>query len=54
MTRRGRLERYTRAGIEIQLDAADGGFRLTMPRDSVRSIVLVANPPLEPAAPARN
>lgn len=51
VTRRGRLVRYTRAGIEVELDAADGGFRLSMPRDTIRRIVLVANPPLE-AAPA--
>lgn len=51
VTRRGRLVRYTRAGIEVELDAADGGFRLSMPRDTIRQIVLVANPPLD-AAPA--
>jgi hypothetical protein len=51
VTRRGRLVRYTRVGIELELDAAEGGFRLSMPRDTIREIVLLANPPLE-AAPA--
>jgi hypothetical protein len=51
VTRRGRLVRYTRAGIELELDPGDGGFRLSMPRDTIRQIVLVANPPLD-AAPA--
>ncbi len=51
VTRRGRLVHYTRVGIEVELDAADGGFRLSMPRDTIRQVVLVANPPLD-AAPA--
>lgn len=52
VTRRGRLVRYTRAGIELELDAADGGFRLSMPRDTITRIVLIANPPLDAASPS--
>jgi hypothetical protein len=54
VTRRGRLVRYTRAGIEVELEAADGGFRLSMPRDTISRIVLVANPPLDAAPSGRN
>lgn len=54
VTRRGKLAHYTRAGIEVDLDANNGGFRMSMPRDSLRSIVLVSNPPLEAAPTARN
>lgn len=54
VTRRGVLAHYTRAGIEVDLARGDGGFRMSMPRDSIRSIVLVANPPLETAPSIRN
>jgi hypothetical protein len=54
VTRRGRLVRYTRAGIEVELDAGDGGFRLSMPRDTIRSVVLLSNPPLDAAPTGRN
>lgn len=54
VTRRGVLARYTRAGIEVDLDRGDGGFRMSMPRDSIRSIVLIASPPLQAAPSTRN
>lgn len=54
VTRRGKLAHYTRAGIEVELDTNNGGFRMSMPRSSLRSIVLVSNPPLEAAPTARN
>lgn len=48
-TRVGTLTRYTRAGIDLTLDPAAGGFTLSVSRDSVRRIVLRSNPPLAPA-----
>lgn len=44
--RRGRIVRYTNAGIELELDAGSGGFVLSVPRDAARRIVLLQNPPV--------